>query len=112
LSTLLAEEALDGFDVKGEIELHGGMRLFLLAEGNASRIGRLLDIYAGRHHLTGAERAALAHVAEGLSAKASAEILHLSPETVRARRKRIFRKVGADGCGAILAQLLRDEGAA
>jgi DNA-binding CsgD family transcriptional regulator len=109
LSALLAEEVPEGFEVKGELELNDGIRLFVLVESQPSRLGRLLDSYASRHHLTGAERAALAHVAEGLSAKVSAAMLQLSPETVRARRKRIFRKVGADGCGAILAQLLRED---
>ncbi len=111
LACLLSEEAPEGFEVKAELELDSGIRLFVLGESYESRIGRVLDAYAGRHHLTVAERAALAHVAEGLSAKVSAGMLHLSPETVRARRKRIFRKVNADGCGAILAQLLREEAA-
>jgi DNA-binding CsgD family transcriptional regulator len=104
---LLAEEAPEGFEVRGELELADGTRLFLLTETQHARLERLLDAYAGRHHLTAAERAALAHVAEGLSAKVSAGMLHLSPETVRARRKRIFRKAGVDGCGAVLAQLLK-----
>jgi DNA-binding CsgD family transcriptional regulator len=108
LSGLLSEDPPDGFDLKGELDLVDGIRIFVLVENQRSRLDRLLDAYAGRHRLTPAERAALAHVADGLSAKVSAGILGLSPETVRARRKRIFRKVGADGCGGIVAQLLKE----
>ncbi|HUB07315.1 MAG TPA: LuxR C-terminal-related transcriptional regulator, partial [Myxococcales bacterium] len=56
--------------------------------------------------LSSAERVALTDIAAGASAKESAERLGLSAETIRARRKRIFRKVGADGCGSVMAQLL------
>jgi DNA-binding CsgD family transcriptional regulator len=108
LSGLLTEEPPEGFDLKGEIDLGDGFRVFVVSENQRSHIDRVLDSYAVRHRLTPAERAALAHVAEGLSAKVSAGILGLSPETVRARRKRIFRKVGTDGCGGIVAQLLRE----
>ena len=108
LSGLLTEEPPEGFDLKGELDLGDGYRIFVLAENQRSRLDHVLDAYAVRHRLTPAERAALAHVAEGLSAKVSAGRLGLSPETVRARRKRIFRKVGADGCGGIVAQLLRE----
>jgi DNA-binding CsgD family transcriptional regulator len=108
LGGLLSEEPPEGFELKGEIDLGDGFRLFVLGENRRSRLDRVLDAYAGRHRLTPAERAALAHVADGLSAKVSAGLLKLSPETVRARRKRIFRKVGTDGCGGILAQLLRE----
>jgi DNA-binding CsgD family transcriptional regulator len=108
LSGLLTEETPEGFDLKGEIDLSDGFRVFVVSENQRSHIDRVLDSFAVRHRLTPAERAALAHVAEGLSAKVSAGILGLSPETVRARRKRIFRKVGTDGCGGIVAQLLRE----
>ncbi|MHB8419973.1 MAG: helix-turn-helix transcriptional regulator [Myxococcales bacterium] len=83
-----------------------GTVLVALRELEAARIERLLQAFAGRHRLTAAERAALHDIARGLSAKESAQRLGLSPETVRARRKRIFRKVGADGCGSVMAQLL------
>ncbi len=86
--------------------LGDGTVLVALKELETARIERLLQGFAMRHRLTAAERAALQDIARGLSAKESAQRLGLSPETVRARRKRIFRKVGADGCGSVMAQLL------
>ncbi|MHB1843550.1 MAG: helix-turn-helix transcriptional regulator [Deltaproteobacteria bacterium] len=83
-----------------------GTRLLWLEELAEARLERKLELFAQEHRLTQAERAALQDIARGLSAKESALRLSLSPETVRARRKRIFRKVDADGCGAVMAQLL------
>src|SRR5262249_24033749 len=68
---LLSEDAPEGFEVRGELELEDGTRIFLLSDSHRARLDRLLDSYAERNHLTAAERAALAHVAEGLSAKVS-----------------------------------------
>jgi DNA-binding CsgD family transcriptional regulator len=90
------------------LTLADGTRLVGLVEDDAKRLERLLRRFAEAHRLTPAERAALTDIATGCSAKESAQRLSLSPETVRARRKRIFRKVGVDGCGAILARLLRE----
>ncbi len=88
------------------LALPDGTQLAWLRERDDVRLDRQLQLFAQRHRLTQAERAALHDIARGLSAKESAQRLSLSPETVRARRKRIFRKVGADGCGAVMAQLL------
>ena len=90
------------------LTLSDGTRVVGVAEGDGARISRLLRRFAEAHRLTPAERAALIDIAAGASAKESAQRLSLSPETVRARRKRIFRKAGVDGCGSILARLFRD----
>ena len=86
--------------------LGDGTMLLWLREPEEARLVRQLLRFSLRNRLTQAERAALQDIARGLSAKESAQRLSLSPETVRARRKRIFRKVGADGCGTVMAQLL------
>jgi DNA-binding CsgD family transcriptional regulator len=96
------------FPVVSVLKLSDGTRLFCLSEPGEARISRLLRRFSETYRLTPAERAALLDIAHGSSAKESAQRLSLSPETVRARRKRIFRKMGVDGCGAVLARFLQD----
>ena len=90
------------------LHLSDGTRVVCLSEPGDARISRLLKRFSETYRLTPAERAALLDIAHGSSAKESAQRLSLSPETVRARRKRIFRKMGVDGCGAVLARFLQD----
>jgi DNA-binding CsgD family transcriptional regulator len=103
---------LDGKDERlplvSVLYLSDGVRMVCLSEAGDARISRLLRRFAETYRLTPAERAALLDIAHGSSAKESAQRLSLSPETVRARRKRIFRKMGVDGCGAVLARFLQD----
>ncbi len=96
------------FPVVSVLNLSDGTRVFCLSEPGEARISRLLRRFSETYRLTPAERAALLDIAHGSSAKESAQRLSLSPETVRARRKRIFRKMGVDGCGAVLARFLQD----
>jgi DNA-binding CsgD family transcriptional regulator len=96
------------FPVVSVLNLRDGTRVFCLSEPGEARISRLLRRFSEAYRLTPAERAALLDIAHGSSAKESAQRLSLSPETVRARRKRIFRKMGVDGCGAVLARFLLD----
>jgi DNA-binding CsgD family transcriptional regulator len=96
------------FPVVSVLNLTDGTRLYCLSEPRDARIARLLRRFSETYRLTPAERAALLDIAHGSSAKESAQRLLLSPETVRARRKRIFRKMGVDGCGAVLARFLQD----
>ncbi len=100
------EDPVGAFTTAFRESLDDGTVVLALRELDAARIERMLLSFSARNRLTGAERAALQDIARGLSAKESAQRLNLSPETVRARRKRIFRKVGADGCGSVMAQLL------
>ncbi len=90
------------------LHLSDGARVYCLFEPGDARVSRLLRRFGETYRLTPAERGALIDIAHGASAKESAQRLALSPETVRARRKRIFRKMGVDGCGAVLARFLQD----
>jgi DNA-binding CsgD family transcriptional regulator len=96
------------FPLASVLHLADGTRVVCLNEPGDARISRMLRRFAETYRLTPAERAALLDIAHGSSAKESAQRLSLSPETVRARRKRIFRKMGVDGCGAVLARFLQD----
>jgi DNA-binding CsgD family transcriptional regulator len=56
--------------------------------------------------LTPAERSEVLRMAQGLTCKDSAAAANVSPETIRARRKRIYRKLDVPGSGELLASLL------
>jgi len=56
--------------------------------------------------LTPAERAEVLRIAQGFACKDSAAAAGVSPETIRARRKRIYRKLGVPGSGELIATLL------
>ncbi len=56
--------------------------------------------------LTPAERAEVLRIAQGFACKDSAAAAGVSPETIRARRKRIYRKLAVPGSGELLASLL------
>ena len=56
--------------------------------------------------LTPAERAEVLRIAQGFACKDSASAAGVSPETIRARRKRIYRKLDVPGSGELLASLL------
>ena len=56
--------------------------------------------------LTPAERAEVLRIAQGFACKDSAAAAAVSPETIRARRKRIYRKTDVAGSGELIASLL------
>ena len=56
--------------------------------------------------LTPAERAEVLRIGQGFACKDSAAAAGVSPETIRARRKRIYRKLVVPGSGELLAKLL------
>jgi len=56
--------------------------------------------------LTPAERAEVLRIAQGFSCKDSAAAAGVSPETIRARRKRIYRKLDMSGSGELISTLL------
>ncbi len=66
----------------------------------------LLDRYLAGTELTPAERRELLGIARGAGCKDAAQAAGISPETVRARRKRIYRKLGVPGAAEIIARLL------
>ena len=57
-------------------------------------------------NLTPAERAEVLRIAQGFACKDSASAAGVSPETIRARRKRIYRKLDVPGSAELLAKLL------
>jgi DNA-binding CsgD family transcriptional regulator len=56
--------------------------------------------------LTPAERAEVLRIAQGFACKDSAAAAGVSPETIRARRKRIYRKLELTGSSDVIATLL------
>jgi DNA-binding CsgD family transcriptional regulator len=57
-------------------------------------------------NLTPAERSEMLRLAQGFACKDSAAAANVSPETIRARRKRIYRKLDVAGSGEIISALL------
>ena len=57
--------------------------------------------------LTPAERAEVLRIAQGFACKDSAAAAGVSPETIRARRKRIYRKMDVAGSGVLIATMLK-----
>ncbi|HET8539389.1 MAG TPA: helix-turn-helix transcriptional regulator [Anaeromyxobacter sp.] len=56
--------------------------------------------------LTPAERSEVLRMAQGLTCKDSAAAANVSPETIRARRKRIYRKLDVAGSNELISALL------
>ncbi len=56
--------------------------------------------------LTPAERAEVLRMAQGFACKDSAAGANVAPETIRARRKRIYRKLDLGGAGELISALL------
>jgi DNA-binding CsgD family transcriptional regulator len=56
--------------------------------------------------LTPAERAEVLRMAQGFACKDSAGAAGVSPETIRARRKRIYRKLELTGSGELISTFL------
>ena len=56
--------------------------------------------------LTPAERAEVLRIAQGFACKDSAAAAGVSPETIRARRKRIYRKLDVPGSGERLVVVM------
>ena len=56
--------------------------------------------------LTPAERSEVLRMAQGFACKDSATAANVSPETIRARRKRIYRKIDMSGANELIAALL------
>jgi DNA-binding CsgD family transcriptional regulator len=57
-------------------------------------------------NLTPAERSEVLRMAQGFACKDSAAAANVSPETIRARRKRIYRKIDIGGSGELISRLL------
>jgi DNA-binding CsgD family transcriptional regulator len=70
-------------------------------------LSKVVSRVPGFAQLSPAERAELARIAQGFACKDSAQDAHISPETIRARRKRIYGKLGYGGSGEVLAVILK-----
>ena len=62
--------------------------------------------FVDREGLTPAERTEVLRLAQGFACKESAAAAEISPETIRARRKRIYRKLKVKGASGVVAGLL------
>src|SRR5512133_1736068 len=62
--------------------------------------------YLANSTLTPAERAEVSRIAQGFACKDSAAAANVSPETIRARRKRIYRKLSVSGSNELISTLL------
>lgn len=56
--------------------------------------------------LTPSERGEVLRLAQGFGCKESASAANISPETIRARRKRIYRKLDVAGANDLISVLL------
>jgi|GEM_PF-1885751 len=90
---------LDVTLLPGELQLLQATR-----PADVARSARL-DELAKKWRLSPAERAELHHLMLGLSCKEAAARLGVSPETIRGRRKQIYRKARVGGAGPLRALL-------
>ena len=97
----------DGYEVC-VTELGGGLAVVSARLAPGGRLEHLIDRLVRRYGLSASEHKELRHLARGLAIKDSARELGLSPETVRVRRKRVYRKMGLGGHEALLARLCQE----
>ena len=69
-------------------------------------LASLADRFSEGRRLTPAERAEVLRIAQGMACKASAAVASVAPETIRARRKRIYRKLDVSGASEVISKLL------
>jgi DNA-binding CsgD family transcriptional regulator len=72
----------------------------------ATTLAPLAARLPGGDTLTPSERTEVLRLAQGFACKDSAAVGNVSPETVRARRKRIYRKLGVGGANDVISALL------
>jgi DNA-binding CsgD family transcriptional regulator len=77
-----------------------------MPEIDAATFAPLASRFLERARLTPAERAEVHRMAQGYACKDSAAAANVSPETIRARRKRIYRKLDLAGAGDLMSRLL------
>jgi len=73
---------------------------------DALLLADLASRFTASIRLTPAERAEILHIARGFASKDSAAAGDLADETVRARRKRIYKKLRVAGAGELTSALL------
>lgn len=97
----------DGYEVC-TTDLGGGLIVVSARLAPGGRLEHLIDRLVRRYGLSASEHKELRHLARGLAIKDSARALGLSPETVRVRRKRVYRKMGLGGHEALLARICQE----
>lgn len=97
----------DGYEIH-TADLGSGMQVVTARLAPGTRLEQLIDKLVRRYGLSASEHKELRHLARGLAIKDSARELGLSPETVRVRRKRVYRKMGLGGHEALLARICQE----
>jgi DNA-binding CsgD family transcriptional regulator len=69
-------------------------------------LASLADRFTEGRRLTPSERAEVLRIAQGYACKDSANASNVAAETIRARRKRIYRKLDAAGANDVISRLL------
>ncbi len=77
-----------------------------MPEFDEVQLDKLVADYCEGTNLTPTERAEVTRIAKGMTCKQSADVAGISPDTVRARRKRVYRKLDLSGGNSIIAELL------
>jgi DNA-binding CsgD family transcriptional regulator len=67
----------------------------------------IADRLDGTSNLTPAERLEMIRILQGFACKDSAAAANVSPETIRARRKRIYRKLHLAGANELISAVFR-----
>jgi len=104
---LSATHPADGYEIH-TADIGGGLAVVTARLAPGSRLEQLIDRLVRRYGLSASEHKELRHLARGLAIKDSARELGLSPETVRVRRKRVYRKMGLGGHEMLLARLCQE----
>lgn len=103
------EHPLDGWEI-GLTPLGGadGLAVVAVRVGPGPRLDQVLDRLGRRYGLSTSEQREVRHMARGLPIKESAKELGISPETVRVRRKRVYKKMALKGHEALLARVCEE----
>jgi len=67
---------------------------------------RIVKEYVDSRPLTPSEKEEVHRIARGLNAKESSAEAHLSDETIRARRKRLYKKLGVNSHDEVMVAIL------
>jgi len=80
-----------------------------MAQIDVDTLSRIVDRYVAERslRLSAGERLEIMRMAQGYACKESANLAGISYETIRARRKRVYRKLSVDGATEVTSSLLR-----
>lgn len=89
--------ASSGLEVSGDV---------LIEKMRSEMVEAWLKNHPDAQKLTAAERGEIHSMAAGMCVRDSAKAADISLETVRARRKRIYRKLNLEGAHSVMQELL------